>query len=166
DVQEPTFAQATEFLDGLVDNPPDKPCTYYIGRSIDSRWNSLVDSGNQLADLNKTLPSMAPVYWHLGEASSGTALHHEDAAFWACNLTLVGFKVWILIDLKENDKLHDFLKRHWVEPPKESTSQMCDQWARHLCLVFSPKRLTEEGSALVPSPKQMVATRPGKYYPV
>ncbi|RTE74924.1 hypothetical protein BHE90_010610 [Fusarium euwallaceae] len=167
DVQRPSPAQASKFLDDLVDKLPDKPCTYYVGGSIDSQLANLVDSGNQLADYNKTLPGISSVYCHLGDASSGTALHHEDAAFWSCNLTLVGFKLWILIDEKDNDKLHKFLKWHWVQPPKESTSQLCDQWARHLCLVFGPKRLTKEQighSVLVTGPKQMIVTRPGQYH--
>lgn len=166
-IQEPTPAQATEFLNDLVDNPPDKPCTYYVGGSIDSQWDNLVDSGSQLADYSDALPGIRSVYWHVGDASSGTAMHHEDADFWSCNLTLVGFKMWILIDLNDNEKMHEFLKRHWVEPTKESTQQDCDQWARHLCLVFSPKGLAEEGighRVLITGPKQMVVTRPGEYH--
>lgn len=167
DIQRPSPAQASKFLDDLVDNLPGKPCTYYVGGVIDSHLANLVDSGNQLAGYHKTLPGITSVYCHLGDTSSGTALHHEDAAFWSCNLTLVGFKLWILIDEKDNDKLHEFLKRHWVQPPKESMPQVCDQWVRHLSIVFGPERLAKEQidhSVLVTGPKQMVVTRPGQYH--
>ncbi|KAF4455729.1 lysine -specific demethylase 4c, partial [Fusarium albosuccineum] len=86
------------------------------------------------------------------------------------NLTLVGFKLWIIVDKKDNDKLGELLRRHWVPPAQASTSAaLWGQWARHLQFLLSPKRLAEEGIShriLCPGAKQLVVTQPGEYHMV
>ncbi|KAF4471519.1 domain-containing histone demethylation 3D [Fusarium albosuccineum] len=86
------------------------------------------------------------------------------------NLTLVGFKLWIIVDKKDNDKLGDLLRRHWVPLAQVSTpAALCGQWARHLQLLLSPKRLAEEGIGhriLCTGAKQLVVTQPGEYHMV
>ncbi|KAF4461649.1 lysine -specific demethylase 4c [Fusarium albosuccineum] len=185
DIPRPSEEDVIKFLNTMVDDGPEDQTGYYVGKSLDDRFNSLLDSGAQLAQYEEDLPGIKTTYWHLGETASATPLHCEDAAFWSCNLTLAGWKVWIVINKDDNDKLHDLLRRHWVEPEKDTSGEQeaendptapgasvpkeCDNWVRHLCLLFNPKRLDYEGIRFrihCAGARDMVITRPYEYHMV
>ena len=156
----PTIQDITIYLDKIVRDPPRSPLAYYVGPQLIPSFGHLLHSGPELAKLDD-IPGVNSVYDHLGERGSGTAFHHEDAHFWSCNLTLFGWKAWILVREHHTAKFEDFVRSLW--PDK------CDQFVRHYCLLFAPSSLRHHGIEFdihCTGPGDLMVTRPRQYHAV
>ncbi|TLS23789.1 uncharacterized protein PpBr36_06794 [Pyricularia pennisetigena] len=175
-----TDINAKTFIENLIANPPKGHIPYYVGPSLAScqqKFDNLLHPGklSKLVDLRKesaqpginndghvagvTLP-----YWLLGSAFSGTAMHREDANWRSANITLIGEKIWLLIDPDHSNRFEHFVARLVGE---KRGSSRCDQWIRHHNLLIGPNQLSEEGiefRLLTAGPGDMVVTQPGQYH--
>lgn len=161
--QSPPSDYEKEF-DRIVVSPPRKSVVYYVGPPLAPDFNTLLSSG-KLLELGG-LPGVTTPYWHAGAKDSGTAFHHEDGAVRSCNVTIAGFKMWILIRLSSNARFEEFVETLYpsaVKPPR------CSQWLRHLNLLISPEELTEMDigfDLILAGPGDMVVTSQGQYHAV
>ncbi|TLS20262.1 uncharacterized protein PpBr36_11458 [Pyricularia pennisetigena] len=168
------------FIENLIADPPKGHIPYYVGPSLAScqqKFDNFLHPGklSKLVDLRKesakpginndghvagvTLP-----YWLLGSALSGTAMHREDANWRSANITLIGEKIWLLIDPDHSNRFEDFVARLIKE---KRGSSRCDQWIRHHNLLIGPNQLSDEGikfRLLTAGPGDMVVTQPGQYH--
>lgn len=153
-----------DYLDNTISSPPLTPLTYYVGPPLaPADFNNLLHPGR--LDTLGNIPGVNSIYWHAGEAGSGTAFHCEDASFRSCNLTLYGFKDWILIRKGHDARFEEFVSR--LYPSARKTG--CSQWLRHLNVLFTPERLCAEGIAfdmIRAGPGDLVFTAPGQYHAV
>lgn len=150
----PTIPDITIYLEKIVRDPPMNSVAYYVGPRLIPSFGNLLHSGPELAKLDD-IPGVNSVYDHLGEMGSGTAFHHEDAHFWSCNLTVFGWKAWIMIREHHTAKFEDFVRSLW--PDK------CDQFVRHYCLLFAPSSLRQQGIEFdihCTGPGELMVTRP------
>ncbi|KAK3338501.1 hypothetical protein B0H65DRAFT_434724 [Neurospora tetraspora] len=157
-----TDNEAKQFLQDVVESPPQNTIPYYVG-PIDT-------SGTPLASLFPSgalsilgdLPGINTLYMHMGERGSGTAFHCEDAQLRSYNLNIFGWKFWIMIDPNDTTKFERMLATKWA-------LHKCDQSVRHLNIMVSPKRLLEEGikfDIIRAGPGDLVITRPRQYHAV
>ncbi|KAK3947911.1 hypothetical protein QBC32DRAFT_269937 [Pseudoneurospora amorphoporcata] len=157
-----TDDEAKQFLQDIVESPPQNTIPYYVG-PIDT-------SGTPLASLFPSgalsilgdLPGINTLYMHMGERGSGTAFHCEDAQLRSYNLNIFGWKLWIMIDPNDTTKFERMLATKWA-------LHKCDQSVRHLNIMVSPKRLLEEGirfDIIRAGPGDLVITRPRQYHAV
>ncbi|KAK3345662.1 hypothetical protein B0H65DRAFT_407739, partial [Neurospora tetraspora] len=157
-----TDDEAKQFLQDIVESPPQNTMPYYVG-PIDT-------SGTPLASLFPSgalsilgdLPGINTLYMHMGERGSGTAFHCEDAQLRSYNLNIFGWKLWIMIDPNDTTKFERMLATKWA-------LHKCDQSVRHLNIMVSPKRLLEEEikfDIIRAGPGDLVITRPRQYHAV
>ncbi|KAK3946669.1 hypothetical protein QBC32DRAFT_356986 [Pseudoneurospora amorphoporcata] len=157
-----THNEAKQFLQDIVESPPQSTIPYYVG-PIDT-------SGTPLASLFPSgalsilgdLPGINTLYMHMGECGSGTAFHCEDAQLRSYNLNIFGWKLWIMIDPNDTTKFERMLATKWA-------LHKCDQSIRHLNVIVSPKRLLQEGikfDIIRAGPGDLVITRPRQYHAV
>lgn len=153
-----------ESFENIIASPPGKPIAYYVGPPLALDFNPLLSPG-KLLELGE-IPGVTTPYWHAGEKDSGTAFHYEDGAIRSCNITIAGFKLWILVDISSNAKFEGFIKSLHPSAAKEPR---CGQWVRHLNLLVSPQKLKEMDirfDLVLAGPGDMVITTPGQYHAV
>jgi hypothetical protein len=88
--------------------------------------------------------------------------HYEDAEFGSYNLTLYGWKIFVLIKLYHTEKFEAFFKQLWK-------CGNCNQAIRHPSLLISLVRLEEESiefDIVVARPGDLIATYPRQYHAV
>ncbi|KAK3345115.1 hypothetical protein B0H65DRAFT_425497, partial [Neurospora tetraspora] len=157
-----TDDEAKQFLQNIVESPPQNTIPYYVGSFKTSRTPlaSLFTSG--ALSILGDLPGINTLYMHMGERGSGTAFHCEDAQLRSYNLNIFGWKLWIMIDPNDTTKFERMLATKWA-------LHKCDQSVRHLNIMVSPKRLLEEGikfDIIRAGPGDLVITRPRQYHAV
>ncbi|KUI63585.1 Lysine-specific demethylase 4 [Cytospora mali] len=160
-VDKPSQRDIDKYLEDLTSTPPTEPISYYVGPPISPAFNSLLHPGSDILQLGP-IPGVTELYWHAGNRGSGTAFHCEDASFRSCNLTLFGWKLWILIRESHTDKFEAWIKR-------QLRAGSCDQFVRHCNVLISPARLQAEGIGFdiqCAGPGQMVITAPRQYHAV
>ncbi|KAG8162853.1 hypothetical protein KVR01_007331 [Diaporthe batatas] len=151
-------------FENIIASPPQEPIFYYVGPPLAPDFNTLLSPG-KLLELGE-IPGVNTPYWHVGEKGSGTAFHYEDAAIRSCNVTITGFKLWILVDVSSNDDFESFVTS--LEP-SAAEQPRCGQWLRHLNILVSPEKLTEQGirfDLILAGPGDMVVTAPHQYHAV
>ncbi|KJK74039.1 hypothetical protein H634G_10663 [Metarhizium anisopliae BRIP 53293] len=159
-INRPSLHDISKYLEQTVKDPPESSLTYYVGPRLTTCFDHLLHSGPELSKLDN-IAGVNSVYDHLGERGSGTAFHHEDARLWSCNLTLFGWKAWILIREHHTAKFEDFVRTKW--PDK------CDQFVRHCCLLFAPSSLRDRGIEFdirCTGPGDLLVTKPRQYHAV
>lgn len=161
-INKPSQADIREYLQKLTTNKqPRGPIPYYVGPSLTQDFDTYLHSGPDLSRLS-VIPGVNTPYWHAGNKGSGTAFHCEDANFRSCNITMFGWKLWIIIDEKHTGKFEAFIRRCWG-------GNVCDQFVRHHSLLISPERLSAEGidvEVFCAGPGDMVITAPRQYHAV
>ncbi|KAB5526451.1 hypothetical protein GE09DRAFT_1151508 [Coniochaeta sp. 2T2.1] len=165
EVENPSQEDAEAYYDTLVTKPPVGEKPYYVGPMPQSELDSLFPSG-KLAELPHT-PGVNSLYGHLGAKGSGTAFHQEDAKFRSYNLVLAGYKFWILIAVCHSRKFEALVERCGGQRDKNNQNDMCAQWVRHRCLLFSLEKLRQEQidfQVVVGGPGVMVVTQPEQYH--
>lgn len=148
-------------FESIIASPPQKPVSYYVGSPLTPDFNTLLSPG-RLLELGE-IPGVTTPYWHAGEKDSGTAFHYEDGAVRSCNVTIAGFKLWILIKVSSNTKFEGFIQTLHPSAPR------CGQWLRHLNILVSPETLAEMDigfDLILAGPGDMVVTAPGQYHAV
>ncbi|KAK1773051.1 hypothetical protein QBC45DRAFT_428579, partial [Copromyces sp. CBS 386.78] len=157
-----TDDKAKQFLQDIVESPPQNTIPYYVG-PIDTSGTllaSLFPSG--ALSILGDLPGINTLYMHIGERGSGTAFHCEDAHLRSYNLNIYGWKLWIMIDPDDTAKFERMLATKFP-------LHKCDQSVRHLNVMVSPKRLRQEGikfDIIRAGPGDLVITRPRQYHAV
>lgn len=149
-------------FEAIIASTPSEPLTYYVGPPLTPDFNTLLSPG-KLVELGE-IPGVTTHYWHTGEKNSGTAFHYEDGAVRSCNITIAGFKLWILIDVSSNAKFEDF-----VQSLYPSAQPQCGQWLRHLNILISPATLLEKDirfRLILAGPGDMVVTKRRQYHAV
>ncbi|KAF3768342.1 histone-lysine N-methyltransferase activity/ cell cycle [Cryphonectria parasitica EP155] len=176
DAEKPRPDTIPGYLTDLAKSPPKQPCVYYSGEQpafrrsdpdqlVFERFEQLLDPGEGLKRL-PIIPGVNTVYWMFGDAQSGTAFHFEDAGLWSCNLVLSGYKLWILVRVSHNVAFENFVRKQSEE---EAKNWECDQWVRHMNLMYTPEVLRAAGiefDLVCAGPGDMVVTRPGQYHTV
>ncbi len=127
-------------------NLPEESIPYYVGPlsgSVAERLQSYFPSGDQVRQLGPI--SLASLH------SMGILVkqqQHQGLRFIArmrisvsYNLTLVGWKIWILIKLHHTTKFEDLVRRLTNCDDDDD----CDQFVRHTSVVIPPSRLRVEG---------------------
>lgn len=146
-----------------------KPIPYYVGPGLTPDFDTLLTAG-KLSRLGR-LEGVTTPYWHLGEKNSGTHFHFEDAAVRSYNLTIAGYKLWILIRTQSTDAFEELVAQEFspegvvdaLQPPR------CDQWLRHLQVLIPPEMLAQHGiqyDLVVAGPGDLVLTAPRQYHAV
>ncbi|KAK3898891.1 hypothetical protein C8A05DRAFT_18591 [Staphylotrichum tortipilum] len=118
-------------LEDLYRNLPKEPIPYYVGPlsgSIARKLQSYFPSGSEVEQLGDT-PGVSTLFGHVGEEASGTAFHCEDANLRSFNLTLIGWKIWIMIQPHHTAKFEDLVQR------LTNCDNGCDQFVRHTSVV-------------------------------
>lgn len=157
----------------LLSNPPTKRVAYYVGPlegTFAEHLQDLFPSGNRVSELitessstEGHFPGVSSLYGHIGEAMSGTAFHCEDANLRSYNLTLIGWKTWILIEPSHTLAFEQLIRRLHPHPSQ------CDQFVRHSALLIHPDKLRSEKiafSVVHSGPGDLVLTRPRQYHAV
>jgi hypothetical protein len=160
-VDSPLQTNIRNYLQQIIDKPPKELRTYYVGPLPQLPLDSLLPSGEELNQLGE-LSGITSLWAHIGESGSGTLFHCEDTEFGSYNLTLYGWKIFILIKLYHTEKFKAFFKRLWK-------CGNCNQAICHTSLLISPARLAEEGiefNIVVAGPGDMITTHPRQYYMV
>ncbi|KAH7016073.1 uncharacterized protein B0I36DRAFT_377781 [Microdochium trichocladiopsis] len=143
-----------QYLEDLYRNLPEEPISYYVGPlsgSVAERLQSYFPSGDEVCQLGH-VPGVSTLYGHVGEEASGTAFHCEDANLRSYNLTLVGWKIWILIRLHHTAHFEDLVRR------LTECGDGCDQFVRHTSNI--------EFDIICSGPGDMVLTQPRQYHAV
>ncbi|KAL1850478.1 hypothetical protein Daus18300_012892 [Diaporthe australafricana] len=150
-------------FEAIITSTPRKPISYYVGPPLAPDFDTLLSPG-KLLELGE-IPGVTTPYWHAGEKDSGTAFHHEDGAMRSCNVTIAGFKLWIIIKESSNAKFEAFVQNLYPETQRPR----CGQWLRHLNIFVSPEMLTKMSigfDLILAGPGDMVVTAPGQYHAV
>ncbi|KAH0592626.1 hypothetical protein MHUMG1_09616 [Metarhizium humberi] len=156
----PSTSALWNFLEQVVKDPPKGPLHYYVGPRLTEAFDGLLHSGPVLSELGD-IPGVTSVYDHLGGKGSGCAFHQEDAHFWSCNLTLFGWKVWILIKEHHTTKFENYIRTF--------RSDTCAQFVRHQGLLFAPSELHSKGIEFdirCTGPGDLLITKPRQYHAV
>lgn len=153
------------YLEDLCRNLPEGPIPYYVGPlsgSVAERLGSYFPSGDEVCQLGH-VPGVSTLYGHVGEEASGTAFHCEDANLRSYNLTLVGWKIWVLIRPHHTAQFEDLVRR------LTECGDGCDQFVRHTSVVIPPSMLRAENiqfDIICSGPGEMVVTQPRQYHAV
>lgn len=117
-IEKSTDDQVEEFLEDVVGHPQKDRVHYCCGVAFVPFDNQL-HPGEVLARFEDLTMANEQDY-HAGWSRSATPFHCEDAGFWSCNRTEVGWKVWIMIPEHHIVKFEKFIRRNW-------TCGQCDQ---------------------------------------
>ncbi|KAK4151071.1 hypothetical protein C8A00DRAFT_17489, partial [Chaetomidium leptoderma] len=164
-VAKPSEEDAEQYLEDLCRTLPEEPVPYYIGPlsgSVAEQLQSCFPSGHEVSELGD-VPGVSTLYAHIGEAASGTAFHCEDANLRSYNLTLIGWKIWILIKPHHTTDFEDLVRR------LTSCDDTCDQFVRHTSFMVPPSTLRAENiefDVICSGPGEMVLTQPRQYHAV
>lgn len=159
-IEKPTDDEVEEFLEGVVGHPQ-KDRVHYCCGVASVPFDNPLHPGEVLARF-EDLTIANEQYYHAGWSRSATPFHCEDAGFWSCNRTEVGWKVWIMIPEHHTAKFEKFIRRNW-------TCGQCDQFVRHCNILIAPSRLREEGIDFdihCSGPGDMIITKPRQYHAV
>lgn len=154
-----------QYLEDLYRNLPEEPIPYSVGPlsgSIAGQLQSYFPSGSEVTQLGD-VPGVSTLFGHVGEEGSGTAFHCEDANLRSYNLTLIGWKIWILIQPYHTAKFEDLVQR------LTNCDNGCDQFVRHASVVIHPSILRAENiefDIICSGPGEMVLTQPRQYHAV
>ncbi|KAK4171467.1 hypothetical protein QBC36DRAFT_339907 [Triangularia setosa] len=162
----------------LLHNPPTKRIPYYVGPlegTFAQHLQNLFPSGHRVSELmtessgkERHFPGVSSLYGHIGEALSGTAFHCEDANLRSYNLTLFGWKTWILIEPSHTTLFEKFIQQLQA-PSDDKNPNRCDQFVRHNALLIHPEKLRSEDihfSVIHSGPGDLVLTQPRQYHAV
>lgn len=164
-VAKPSEEDAEQYLEDLCRTLPEEPVPYYIGPlsgPVAEQLQSYFPSGHEVSELGD-VPGVSTLYAHIGEAASGTAFHCEDANLRSYNLTLIGWKIWILIKPHHTTDFEDLVRR------LTSCDDTCDQFVRHTSFMVPPSTLRAENiefDVFCSGPGEMVLTQPRQYHAV
>ena len=154
-----------EYLENLYKKLPEGPVPYYIGPLLGptaEKLQSYFPSGDAVCQLGH-VPGISSLYGHIGEKGSGTPFHCEDANLRSYNLTLVGWKIWILVKPCHTANFENLVQR------LTNCDDGCDQFVRHAAVVIHPSKLREEKiefDIICSGPGEMVLTQPRQYHAV
>lgn len=141
---------------------------YYVGPSLTVDFDSLLPPG-RLSDIIGNVPGMTTPYWHAGPQGSGTSFHFEDGSVRSSNLTIAGFKFWILIDPSSKQKFERLVEELELYDATPSQNARCEQWVRHLGVLIAPRLLKKHDigyQCILAGPGDLVVTSPGQYHAV
>ncbi|KAI1861522.1 hypothetical protein JX265_009489 [Neoarthrinium moseri] len=169
--EKPSDAHIHECLRKLFSHPPRAPVPYYVGDSLipdasaSFSWiDNMLHSGNALKRAG-SMHGITRTQWLVGKRHSGTPVHCEDARLRSCNITLWGWKLWILISTQHTAKFEALLNR--LLP---NSSSICgDQFIRHKSIIISPGRLRQEEidfEQVLSGPGTMIMTEGRQYHSV
>ncbi|KAK4184128.1 hypothetical protein QBC35DRAFT_506620 [Podospora australis] len=160
-------ADTKQYLEDLYNSPQTDPIPYFIGELPDFRCcmklRSWFPSGPEVSNLG-TLPGISTLWGYAGEPGSGSAFHCEDAYLRSYNLTLIGWKIWIMINPHSTQDFEDLVQRS-----AGCDHNRCDQFVRHHAIMFPPSKLDEESIAydiIITGPGDMVLTDRRQYHAV
>jgi hypothetical protein len=165
EVEDPSDEDVDRYLEYLCRDPPENRIPYYTGplRGPDgSKLQSYFPPGSGVSQLGY-IPGVSTLYCHVGEPASGTAFHCEDASLRSYNLTLIGWKIWILIKTHHTAKFEALVRR------LTGCDGDCDQFVRHAEIIIPPSRLRAEKiefDIVCSGPGEMVLTQPRQYHAV
>jgi hypothetical protein len=165
EVEKPCDKDVEQYLEDLSRDPPKDRIPYYIGplsEPVGSKLQSYFPSGASVSQLGD-LPGVSTLYSHVGEQASGTTFHCEDASLRSYNLTLIGWKIWILIKPNHTAKFEALVRR------LTRCDSVCDQFVRHMSIIIPPSRLRAEKiefDIICSGPGEMVLTQPRQYHAV
>lgn len=147
------------------------PIPYYVGPGLTPDFDPLLTAG-KLNRLGR-LEGVTTPYWHLGEKNSGTHFHFEDAAVRSYNLTIAGYKLWIIIRTQSTNAFEALVAQKFTSQAQVDTPQpprpRCDQWVRHLQVLILPETLAQHDikyKLIVAGPGDLVLTAPRQYHAV
>ncbi|KAK3351890.1 hypothetical protein B0H65DRAFT_459399 [Neurospora tetraspora] len=165
-LQPPSSKEAAlDFTERIATTPPSKDkLIYYVGPANDEKLPKFFPSG-KLSREYGPIEGVSIPYIHMGEAGSGTAFHCEDADFRSYNVTIYGYKIWILVDLKDTTKFEEYFDTRYTDR-KESK---CDQRVRHQCCILAPSLLVSLGinfDIVCTGPGDLIVTEPRQYHAV
>ncbi|KAF4970033.1 hypothetical protein FSARC_2850 [Fusarium sarcochroum] len=184
EVARPSDSEAAEFLNNSIHNPPTNNPQSYNGEPIDQRYDHLLFSGDQIQGYGSLVVGTCRPYWHLGARGSCTPLSRPWFAFWSYHLVLAGWTLWIMIDKRDNHKLHEFLNQVSPMPParlataleglsrdtssnEASNRLLCDGRINHAHVLISPQQLNKHGIRFeirCIGAGEMMITRPNEYF--
>ncbi|KAK3946862.1 hypothetical protein QBC32DRAFT_356312 [Pseudoneurospora amorphoporcata] len=164
--QPPSSKQAAiDFMERIATSPPSKDkLIYYVGPVNDEKLPKFFPSG-ELSRKYGPIDGVSTPYIHMGEAGSGTAFHCEDADLRSYNVTVYGYKIWILVDLEDTTKFEEYFDSRYTDC-KESK---CDQRVRHQCCILAPSLLVSLGinfDIVWTGPGDLIVTEPRQYHAV
>ncbi|KAL7910076.1 hypothetical protein GGI35DRAFT_447801 [Trichoderma velutinum] len=153
-----------QFLETLPQEAAQRPSvSYLVGPPLDEQWNGFIDAGKELKSLlSDDVKGINSPYWHLGEKFSGTAFHKEDGDLRSMNLTLYGFKLWLMVDIRDTEKFEAWVRDIWGRNASHD-----DQWLRHLNLILPPSMLQQANirfRIICARPGDIVITFPNQYH--
>jgi JmjC domain, hydroxylase/SET domain len=165
-IKPPSLEESLNYLDQLISDPPKDPIPYYVGPPLDdgpsvSILNSILHPGQRLLQIGP-IRGLNEAYWHWGPKGSGTPWHCEDIDLWSFNAGCIGWKLWLEIPESHTAAFEAFVRKHWP-------TNNCDQFARHPCVVISPKTLKRNGIKFkidLQGPGELKITRPRSYHMV
>jgi hypothetical protein len=156
---------AEQYLERLAQHPPKQRVPYYIGPlsgSFATELQSCFPSGPEVGKLG-VIPGVSTLWAHIGDEASGTSFHCEDANLRSYNLTLIGWKIWVLIKPEHTTNFENLVQR------LTCCDNTCEQFVRHTSIVIQPSRLREENiefDIICAGPGEMVLTQPRQYHAV
>lgn len=166
-IQRPTDKEIEQFIDGIMALPPAASIAYYVGDGLTKEFDWILETDDELRRLREAgtdIRGVNTTYWLLGGAGSGTAAHCEDMNLRSCNITLEGYKWWILIDTGSTNAFEEWARSlDWPDIKPEQD----DQWVRRMNLIPTKAMLDEKGigfSEYVTGPGEMITTAPRQYH--
>lgn len=168
-VTKPSDNDVSNAFERVVESPPRDAITYYVGPPLTGDFDSLLVPGDDLGgiDIPVRLPGIQDIYWHAGDKDSGTAFHCEDGPLRSYNLTLYGWKLWLIVRNESSSRFEEFIKSQ--KAPKNGPCMNCDQEIRHKSLLVTPERLKAEGvtfDQFCTGPGDLIITGPRQYHAV
>ncbi|KAF5691584.1 histone demethylation 3d [Fusarium denticulatum] len=121
---------------------PERSVPNYAGVIKFPLWDLCPLHAGRLAEIQELTRAYEP-YAHCGWPRSGTAMHKEDANLRSVNVGFARTKAFLLVNTRDTKMFED-----WVRdtipgaPPK---GKCCDQWVRHLSIIFRPGQLEGAG---------------------
>lgn len=166
-IQRPHAKDIEQFVHGIQALPPTGSFAYYVGDALNNEFDGILETDDELRQLREAGTEMRGVnttYWLLGAAGSGTAAHCEDLNLRSCNITLEGYKWWVVVNESSTRAFEEWAKglgRQRSKPEED------DQWVRRMNLIPKKTILVENKigfSEHVTGPGEMITTAPRQYH--
>lgn len=171
----PTTGKISDILDSLFSTPPKTGVAYYVGEPLTHDADGFLHPGGNLLKLQK-MPGVNSYYWHAGTKDSVTGPHKEDGNFLSVNLTMHGYKLWILVREADTVRFEELCRnlryknqRPCLQDRQGHETIDDDQWLRHLNILIHPRWLQKHGirfDMFVAGPGQLVVTGRHQYHQV